>query len=72
MTENPPQEGRDRERDDETGPVADPTERPKQQGNAARGKPNEHKTLRPARGRQKAETWKGNRTDVGEARTHDR
>jgi hypothetical protein len=57
-----------RGRDDETGPVEEKAARPKQRGNPARGKPNELKAQRPARGRQKAETGKGNRTDVGAAR----
>jgi hypothetical protein len=62
-----------RNRDDETGPgPASKREQPEQQGNPARGKENEHKTLQPHRGRQSAETWKGNRTDVGDARKNAR
>jgi hypothetical protein len=61
-----------RDRDDETGPIAAKADRPRQRGNPARGKPNEQKVRRPARARQKAATWKGNRTDAGEAREHAR
>lgn len=62
-----------KDRDDETSPGPELNrERPKQEGNAARGKENEHKTLQPHRGRQKAATWKSNRIDVGDARKNAR
>ncbi|MGH2350236.1 MAG: hypothetical protein ACRDJN_01310 [Chloroflexota bacterium] len=62
-----------KDRDDETGPGPElKSERPKKEGNPARGKENEHKTLQPHRARQKAESWKGNREDVGEARKNAR
>ena len=61
------------DRDDETGPGAElKQDRPKQEGNPARGKENEHKTLQPHRGRQAAATWKSNRVDVGDARRNAR
>ncbi len=61
------------DRDDETGPGSETKQdRPKKEGNPARGKENETKTLQPTRGRHKAESWKANRVDEGDARKNAR
>jgi hypothetical protein len=60
-------------RDDETGPGPDlKAARPNQEGNPARGKPNELKADETHRARQTPKNWKANRIDAGEARKNAR
>ena len=62
-----------KDRDDETGPGSTTKQdRPKQEGNPARGKPNELKADETHRARQTPKNWKANRIDVGEARKNAR
>lgn len=60
-------------RDDETDPGPETkSERPRQEGNPARGKPNVLKNDSTHRARQTPRSFKDNRIDVGDARKNAR
>lgn len=62
-----------KDRDDETGPGSSmKSEQPRQQGNPARGKPNELKADETHRARQVPKNFKAGRTDAGDARKNAR